>query len=137
MFETYQGAFGYREQVSPTTMLPWRAIRQRTEEEMVTPEVTEKPAKVAKAKKDKLVAAKVTEKVAEKVEKAPKAAKVSKPKGNDGTILFRKDRQKFVVIIEGKQPCARDTAAACVSWLKKKYPSIVPSILDQSGLTFL
>lgn len=121
MFETYQGAFGYREQVSPLTMLPWRAIRQRTAEEMVTPEVTEKPAKVAKAKKDKLVVAKVTEKVAEKVEKAPKAAKVSKPKGNDGTVFFRADRNKWVAVMNGKQEAARDTKEGALAFLFKKY----------------
>jgi hypothetical protein len=114
MFETYQGAFGYRDQISPLKTLPWRAIRQRTAEDMVTPEVQEKPAKVSKVKKDKLVVAKVTE----KVEKAPK---VTKPKGNDGTVFFRADRSKWVAVMNGKQEAARDTKEGALAFLLKKY----------------
>lgn len=120
MFESYQGAFGYREQISPLTMLPWRAIRQRTEEEMVAAAVQEKPEKAAKVKKDKLVVAKVTEKV-EKVAKAPKAAKVTKTKDTDGTVFFRADRNKWVAVMNGKQEAARDTKEGALAFLLKKY----------------
>jgi hypothetical protein len=114
MFETYQGAFGYRDQISPLKTLPWRAIRQRTAEDMVTPEIQEKPAKVSKVKKDKLVVAKVTEKVA-------KVPKVTKPKGNDGTVFFRADRSKWVAVMNGKQEAARDTKEGALAFLFKKY----------------
>jgi hypothetical protein len=117
MFETYQGAFGYRDQISPLKTLPWRAIRQRTEEEMVAAEVQEKPVKVSKVKKDKLAVTKVTE----KVEKAPKVAKVTKTKGNDGTVFFRADRSKWVAVMNGKQEAARDTKEGALAFLFKKY----------------
>jgi hypothetical protein len=118
MFETYQGAFGYREQISPLETLPWRAIRQRTAEDMVTPVIEEK---VSKVKKDKLVVAKVTEKVTEKVEKAPKVSKVIKTKGTDGTVFFRADRSKWVAVMNGKQEAARDTKEGALAFLFKKY----------------
>lgn len=117
MFETYQGAFGYRDQISPLKTLPWREIRQRTAEDMVTPVTEEKPAKVSKAKKDKLVVAKVTE----KVEKAPKVSKVIKTKGTDGTVFFRADRSKWVAVMNGKQEAARDTKEGALAFLFKKY----------------
>ena len=110
MFETFQGAFGYREQISPLELLPWRAIRQRTAEEMVTPEVQEKPTKVSKVKKDKLVTAKV-----------PKVPKVTKPKGSDGTVFFRTDRNKWVAVMNGKQEAARDSKEGALAFLFKKY----------------
>jgi len=69
----------------------------------VKPEKKAKPAKVAKVK----------------VAKAPKVAALP-----DGTVFFRADRQKWVVVIDGKQPAARPTKEGVLSWLAKKYPDV-------------
>jgi hypothetical protein len=48
----------------------------------------------------------------------------------DGTVFFREDRQKWVCVIDGKQPAARPTKEAVINFLKKKYPNIQPVIID-------
>ena len=48
----------------------------------------------------------------------------------DGTVFFREDRQKWVCVIDGKQPAARPTKEAVINFLKKKYPNIQPVIMD-------
>ena len=55
-----------------------------------------------------------------------KKAKVEKVKHPDGTIFFREDRQKWVVVIDGKQPAARPTKEGVVKWLAAKHPDIQP-----------
>lgn len=55
----------------------------------------------------------------------PVVAKV-KVKHPDGTIFFREDRQKWVVVIDGKQPAARPTKEGVVKWLAAKHPDIQP-----------
>lgn len=61
----------------------------------------------------------------------PVKTKVSKTKPDwksyeDGTIYFRADRNKWVVVIEGAQPAARPTKEGVVTWLAKKHPEIKP-----------
>ena len=60
----------------------------------------------------------------------PKAEKVKAGKHPDGTIFFRADRQKWVVIVDGKQPAARPTKEGVVKWLQSKHPDIVPKFLE-------
>jgi hypothetical protein len=64
--------------------------------------------------------------------KAPTKSKVKteKTKHPDGTIFFREDRQKWVVVIDGKQPAARPTKEGVVKWLATKHPKIKPTILQ-------
>ena len=68
---------------------------------------------------------------APKAAKAPKATSTKAPKEKhpDGTIFFREDRQKWVVVVEGKQPAARPTKEGVVKWLASKHPNITPSFL--------
>jgi hypothetical protein len=64
--------------------------------------------------------------------KAPKS-KVEKPtkvKHADGTIFFREDRQKWVVVVDGKQPAARPTKEGVVNWLATKHPEVKPTFLE-------
>jgi len=61
-----------------------------------------------------------------KATKAPKAAKVTHP---DGTIFFREDRAKWVVVMDGKQPAARPTKEGVVKWLASKHPEVKPSFI--------
>jgi len=69
--------------------------------------------------------------------KAPKAAKAPKvPKTKtakvthaDGTIFFREDRQKWVVVVDGKQPAARPTKEGVVKWLATKHPEVKPTFI--------
>ena len=66
--------------------------------------------------------------------KAPKVAKTPKTKTAkvthaDGTIFFREDRSKWVVVIDGKQPAARPTKEGVVKWLSKAHPSVVPTFI--------
>lgn len=62
--------------------------------------------------------------------KATKSAKVTHP---DGTIFFRTDRSKWVVVIDGKQPAARPTKDGVVKWLASKHPDIVPTFASDNG----
>ena len=39
----------------------------------------------------------------------------------NGTIFYREDRNKWVVLWDGKQEAARDSIEACQKFLKKKY----------------
>lgn len=77
---------------------------------------------VAKAEANAAKAAKV---------KAPTAAKVAKVVHPDGTIFFREDRAKWVVVVDGKQPAARPTKEGVVKWLAKAHPTIQPVELTQ------
>lgn len=61
-----------------------------------------------------------------KAPKAPKTAKVTHP---DGTVFYRADREKWVVVVDGKQPAARPTKEAVVKWLAAKFPDIKPTII--------
>jgi hypothetical protein len=65
-----------------------------------------------------------------KATKTPKTktAKVVHP---DGTVFFREDRQKWVVVVDGKQPAARPTKEGVVKWLAKAHPTIQPVELTQ------
>lgn len=56
--------------------------------------------------------------------------KGSKTVHPDGTVFFREDRQKWVCVIDGKQPAARPTKEAVINFLKKKYPNIQPVVID-------
>jgi len=58
----------------------------------------------------------------------PSIVKVSKAKSKqpDGTIFFREDRKKWVVVVAGKQPCARDSKDGVTKWLAKKHPELQP-----------
>lgn len=47
----------------------------------------------------------------------------------DGTIFFRADRNKYAVMIGGKQPCARNTVEQCKAWMKKKFPKVKATVL--------
>ena len=60
-----------------------------------------------------------------------KAPKVKAPKGThaDGTVFFREDRQKWMVAMDGKTPCARPTKDAAVAWLTKKHPTVAPTFI--------
>lgn len=69
---------------------------------------------------------------AEAKTKAPKVPKVkteTKATYADGTVFFREDRNKWMVAMDGKTPCARPTKEAAVAWLTKKYPSIKPTFI--------
>ena len=63
-----------------------------------------------------------------KIKPAPR--NTEKTKLADGTIFFREDRQKWVVVIDGKQPAARPTKEGVVKWLASKYPKIKANILQ-------
>jgi hypothetical protein len=69
-------------------------------------------------------------KILKAVTKPAKAPKVKAPKQPDGTVFFRADRNKWVVIVDGKQPAARPTKEAVVKWLAKAHPSIKPTIVE-------
>lgn len=58
-----------------------------------------------------------------------KKTKSDKVKYADGTVFFRTDRQKWVVVIDNKQPAARPTKDGVIKWLAKKYPEIVPVVI--------
>lgn len=60
----------------------------------------------------------------------PKATKSAKAKHPDGTVFFREDRQKWVVVVDGKQPAARPTKEGVLKWLAKAHPSIQPTIVE-------
>jgi hypothetical protein len=60
--------------------------------------------------------------------KAPKV-KTAKVVHADGTIFFREDRQKWVVVIDGKQPAARPTKEGVVKWLASKFPEVTPTFI--------
>lgn len=69
-----------------------------------------------------------------KAAKAPKVAKVKTAKAAkvthaDGTIFFREDRSKWVVVVDGKQPCARPSKEGVVKWLASKHPEVKPSFI--------
>jgi hypothetical protein len=94
------------------------------------PKTFTKPAKTtapstpaAKAEKS----AKTPKVKAETTPKTPKvkAEKVAKVVHPDGTIFFREDRQKWIAMgfgkYSGKQEAARNTKAAVIEFLKKKY----------------
>ena len=65
---------------------------------------------------------------APKVAKAPKT-KTAKVTHADGTIFFREDRQKWVVVMDGKQPAARPTKEGVVKWLASKFPEVKPTFI--------
>ena len=48
----------------------------------------------------------------------------------DGTVFYRADREKWVCVIDNKQPAARPTKEAVINFLKKKYPNIKPVIIE-------
>lgn len=52
---------------------------------------------------------------------ASKAPKTDKPTHANGTIFYRQDRAKWVAVWDGKQEAARNSAEACMAFLKKKY----------------
>ena len=52
---------------------------------------------------------------------ASKAPKSSKPTMANGTVFYRADRAKWVAVWDGKQEAARNSAEACMAFLKKKY----------------
>jgi len=64
--------------------------------------------------------------------KVLKSAKSSSTKvvHPDGTVFYRADREKWVCVIDNKQPAARPTKEAVINFLKKKYPNIKPVIID-------
>lgn len=61
--------------------------------------------------------------------KAPKVKTETKATYADGTVFFREDRNKWMVAMDGKTPCARPTKEAAVAWLTKKYPSVAPTFI--------
>jgi hypothetical protein len=67
-----------------------------------------------------------------KAAKAPKVPKTKTAKVThaDGTIFFREDRQKWVVVVDGKQPAARPTKEGVVKWFTAKFPAIKPTFLE-------
>jgi hypothetical protein len=105
---------------------PWCGpLRLRPKEEVMSEPEVKRPGRPKKV----LVAP------SESVEDVPKPTKAPKPKKGvkmkmstgtnpsmaDGTIFFRQDRNKWVVLWNGKQEAARDTVEACQKFLKKKY----------------
>lgn len=56
----------------------------------------------------------------------------SKQTMDNGTIFFRDDRKKWVAVWDGKQEAARDTAEACLKFLKKKY-DVVGVVVQPNG----
>jgi hypothetical protein len=88
-----------------------------------------KTAKAMKVKPAKAVSAKlVISKVGNvTVGSIVKGTKTVHP---DGTVFYREDRQKWVCVIDGKQPAARPSKEAVINFLKKKYPNIQPVIID-------
>jgi hypothetical protein len=58
--------------------------------------------------------------------RSPKTVEPTKNLLVDGSVFFREDRKKWVVVIDGKQPCARDTKDDVLKWLSKKFPSVRP-----------
>ena len=83
-------------------------------------------APVSVAKPTKMAETVVSRAVETARTKKEKSAKV---KYADGTVFFRTDRQKWVVVIDNKQPAARPTKDGVIKWLAKKYPEIVPVVI--------
>lgn len=91
-------------------------------------------AKVTKAPKaPKMKVATVGNTKVGLVQSKPKATKSAKVTHPDGTIFFRTDREKWVVVIDGKQPAARPTKDGVVKWLASKHPDIVPTFASDNG----
>ena len=86
------------------------------------------------SKKALAIVAKAEAKMAKapKVTKAPKVAKAKTTKvvHPDGTVFFREDRQKWVVVVDGKQPAARPTKEGVIKWLQSKHPELKPIIVE-------
>lgn len=112
---------------------PWVGPLTLRPKQEVMPEPEPKP----RGRPKKVVAeVKVEEvKVESKPTKNKKGVKVKMSVGttktahSNGTVFYREDRKKWVVMIDSKQPCARPTPEGCIKWLKKKYPDITPNIL--------
>ena len=125
--ETFEDATAYIGQVSPIGPLPWVGPLTGPKYPKAV-EPVEKTKKAEKVKPARKAASKksVTVNMSNTTAKPAKAVKQTQP---DGTIFFREDRQKWVVIIDNKQPAARPTADGCVKWLEKKFPNITPNII--------
>ena len=107
--------------------LPWKGPVKATPKAAPSPVVALVGGPSAKAlaivaKAD----AKMLKAVTKPAAKAPKA-----PKGTyaDGTVFFRTDRNKWMVAMDGKTPCARPTKEAALAWLTKKHPTVVPTFI--------
>jgi len=113
-------AFGGRERKSPLGFFPWKGPFQFTKEIAVAEPVT---AKLPLASKTSKTVAPKQQTVVKKPRTriASKAPNSTKPTHANGTIFYREDRQKWVAIWDGKQEAARNSAEACMAFLKKKY----------------
>lgn len=107
--------------------LPWKGPVSVKDVPKAVP-VVALVAGVDRAKAPKLPkAVKVADaKILKAVTKPTKSAKVTHP---DGTVFFREDRQKWVVVIDGKQPAARPTKEGVVKWLSSKFPEVKPTFI--------
>ena len=114
-----QEAMALKDTATALPFLPYHANPVKVKDASVTMKLIPTPTKAQKASDNRILKA-VTK---------PKAVKADKVVHPDGTIFFREDRQKWVVIVEGKQPAARPTKEGVVKWLASKHPNITPSFL--------
>jgi len=109
---------------SPIGFLPWRGP--------VAVDAIQPVAKVAVANGTEVDHGPSNEVIA-KVAK-PVKAKVAKVKSKevmaDGTVFFRADRSKWVVVVDGKQPAARPTKEGVIKWLASKFPAIKAVVVE-------
>jgi hypothetical protein len=119
--------------------LPWKGPVSVKDVPKPVPQVALVAGSMRKGKTLDVVAsgpsAKALAIVAKAEAKMAKAPKVKTPKASkvthaDGTIFFREDRQKWVVVVDGKQPAARPTKEGVVKWLTAKFPAIKPTFLE-------
>ena len=102
---------------SPVGFLPWRgpvAVAAIQPVKAVATANLEVAGEVDHGPSNKVIA---------KVAK-PVKVKVAKDVLADGTVFFREDRQKWVVVVDGKQPAARPTKEGVIKWLAAKFPAI-------------
>ena len=127
-------------QPSPVGFFPWVGPMTGPKFDITKPVLTvtdDKPAKAPKVAKVKPAARKMARQRTAKLvistvgnTRVGSIVKGTKTVHPDGTVFFREDRQKWVCVIDGKQPAARPTKEAVINFLKKKYPNIQPVIMD-------
>ena len=119
-------AFAMRGTESALPFLPFHPNAVKVDEK-TKPEVQKMQAVAVGGPSAKALA--IVARAEAKMPKPPKV-KASKVKHPDGTIFFREDRQKWVVVVDGKQPAARPTKDGVLKWLAKAYPTIQPTIVE-------
>ena len=120
---TMQEALDNRDKVVDIVgFFPWAGPINLRPKQEVMPDPVPKP----RGRPKKVVADVTPEPVVKsKAGRPKKSAKVNMAVGSNakenGTIFYREDRNKWVVLWDGKQEAARDSIEACQKFLKKKY----------------